>query len=260
MRNYAVILTLAFFFGLTGNSFAATAIVDSVPAYEWYHGCGPTAAASVLGYWDLNGYDNLFGASGWDDVRLTANVRDEISSPAHNTMYNPDPDLPGPAPPDTSIADFFHTSEGLLPYGASYLSNAVNAFEGYADYRGYDFDALTVGWGTFTWMDIITEIDGGYPMAFAVDTVGDGFTDHFVPVLGYDDRGIEGLYYGFYTTWSEEESIVWREFQEMGNQWGVGYATFVHPHSTLNTPIPSTVFLFGTGLIALLGIKRKIRK
>lgn len=50
-----------------------------------------------------------------------------------------------------------------------------------------------------------------------------------VSVIGYDDRGNDGLWYGLYTTWSEDETIVWEPFQAMGQPWGVAYGTYVHP-------------------------------
>ncbi|MDY6901512.1 MAG: hypothetical protein SWZ49_26055, partial [Cyanobacteriota bacterium] len=94
--------------------------LPSVPAYNWYNGCGPTAAASVLGYWDLFGFSNIFDADG-NDVYLTSQVQDQISSPEHNAKYNPTPDNPNlPTPAFTSIADWFRTSVDPLNYGWSY--------------------------------------------------------------------------------------------------------------------------------------------
>src|SRR6056297_2913595 len=54
-------------------------LVKDVPAYSWHHGCSPTTTASLFGYWDINGYPNLFDAAE-DEIFLTANVRDQISS------------------------------------------------------------------------------------------------------------------------------------------------------------------------------------
>lgn len=205
-------------------------VLEQVPAYSWYHGCGPTAVASVFGYWDVQGYATYFDASGWDQVRATVNVQDEISSPLHNAKYDPTPDDPSLAvPPMTSIADFLHTSQDPSGYGWTYLSSIEPGMEGYARSRGEPLDAWTVGADTTTWQTLVSEIDAGHPSVFLVDTNGDDITDHFVPVLGYDDRGAAGRWYGAYTTWSESETVSWFPFQPMasGTTWGVGYATFV---------------------------------
>jgi len=220
--------------------------IDSVPAYNWYHGCGPTAAASVIGYWDMEGFSNLFDASG-AAVFLTSNVQDQISSPAHNAKYDPTPDASGLAPAYTSIADWFQTSVDPLDFGWSSLSYANDAFKGYAAYRGYAFGAQTVGFSSL-WEGLVQEIDAGRPFLGLVDTNGDGATDHFVPVLGYDDRGVNGKYYGFYTTWGESETIDWEPFLPLGNPWGIGYGTFVTPLSP-----PSSVPEPGSWLLLLTG-------
>jgi hypothetical protein len=244
------------------NAFAVPVTINDVPAYNWYHGCGPTAAASILGYYDLNGYDNLFDVTGWDDLKLTANVQEHISSTAHNAFYDPYPDLSGTPPADTSIADFFHTSEYPLEYGWSYLSYADDAFMGYANYRGYDdWTAWNESFGEFTWSDLVNEIDNGRPMMFLVDASGDGGTDHFVPVLGYD---AEHMKYGVYTTWTENETIEWFDFQGMSDQysWGVGHATFISPglQDFTTIPEPSTLLLMATGLAGLVLTSRRQAK
>ena len=258
------------FFGIIPSLATGTPVtLSDVPAYNWYHGCGPTTAGSIIGYWDLHGYPNLFTASG-PNVFLTANVQDQISSPAHNAKYDPTPDVADiilPIPPMTSIADWFRTSVDPQEYGSSSNYYAPEAFTGYADYRSYIFNAENKSYkhyswiGQFTWNDVTNEINTGRPVMFLVDSGGDGLTDHFVPVLGYDDRGTGGLWYGFYTTWSEEETIRWEQFQEMssGYAWGVGYATFVQPVSA-PVPEPATMLLLGSGLISLLGLRRKFKK
>ncbi|MDJ0619416.1 MAG: C39 family peptidase [Calothrix sp. MO_192.B10] len=251
-----------------GTNSSTAKFLTSVPAYNWYNGCGPTAAASVLGYWDLLGYSNIFDAAG-DDVYLTPQVQDQISSPEHNAKYNPTPDNPNlPTPTFTSIADWFRTSVDPLNFGWSYLSFADDAFKGYANFRGYDFDAQNKRFSNqsseslFNWDDLVSEIDSNRPLMFLVDTDGNGGTDHFVPVMGYDDRGAEGRFYGLYTTWSEDETIVWKPFQDLGNSWGVGYATFVRPlGSPQSVPEPSLelgLLFFGTvGVVPI--IKRKLK-
>ena len=204
---------------LSGLAGAAPALLSDVPAYNWYHGCGPTAAASVLGYWDLHGYVSLFDASG-SDVFLTTNVQDQISSPEHNAKYDPTPDDPGlPDPSDTSIADWFRTSEDPLDYGWSYLSYSDDAFSRYANYRGYTLNSWYEPYGDdwFAWSDLTGEIDAGRPLMFLVDSDGDGGTDHFVPVFGYEDRIGAGQWYACYTTWSEFETVEWYQFRGMNS-------------------------------------------
>jgi len=256
MKQKLILLFSSFtvIFLLAINANATSVVLSDMPAYNWYHGCGPTAAASIFGYYDLNGYDSLFDASGWDDVRLTSNVEDEISSPAHNEKYNPPLDESAPAPPDTSIADFFHPSENK-PYGWSYLRDADDAFREYANYRGYnDWGAWNERFGAFTWDDFTNEIDNDRPMMFLIDTNADGGTDHFVPVFGYDDKTMK---YACYTTWSEKEAISWRSFQGLGKYWGIGSATFVSPGASDAVPEPATMIFFCVGLIGLAGISRK---
>jgi len=208
-------------------------VLDRVPAYEWYHGCAPTAVASIFGYWDLHGHPKYFDAQGWDALRWTAAVQDEISSPEHNAKYDPTPDDPPLTDPaDTSIADFLRTSEGSVTFGWTWLASVDSGIEGYAELRGAPVDARTAPVAAVAWEDVVAEIDAARPMLFLVDTGGDGATDHFVPVLGYDDRGPEGgRWYGAYTTWTEAETVEWFEWRPMaaGEEWGVAHVTFVQP-------------------------------
>lgn len=252
-----------------GNASSTAKFLTTVPAYNWYNGCGPTAAASVLGYWDLFGFSNLFQSDG-DDIYLTDNVKDEISSPEHNAKYNPTPDdATLPTPTFNSIADWFQTSVDPLNFGWSFLSDADDAFTGYAGSKGYNFEASNKRFSnqssdsTFGWNDLVSEIDANRPLMFLVDTDSNGGTDHFVPVLGYDDRGADGRYYGLYTTWSEEESVFWKPFESLGNPWGVGYATFVRPLDTIDpTPVsvPEPSLLVGLMAFVMIGLKPSSRR
>nr|WP_319491142.1 C39 family peptidase [uncultured Desulfobacter sp.] len=244
---------------------ASTVLLENVPAYEWYHGCGPTAAASILGYWDLNGYDSLFDVSGWEEIKLTENVQDEISSPAHNLKYDSTPDNSTlPDPDDTSIADFFHTSEDFLDlaYGSSRLSYSGQAFTGYAAYRGYDdwyASYVSFNSSAFTWEDLVEEINNGRPMMFLVDSDGENGVDHFIPVFGYNE---EDLTFAFYDVWDEEETAIsWASFLgvEDGTDWGIGWAVSIVP-GTADAAVPlSTSGLYMMfGLVFVLAQLRKI--
>jgi hypothetical protein len=207
-------------------------VLDQVPAYDWYHGCTPTSVASILGYWDLHGHPGYFDAEGWDQLRLTASVQDEISSPTHNARYDSSPDdLTQPDAGDTSIADFLHTSEGSLGFGWTWLSLIDSGIENYAALRGDPIDARSESFAAFSWDEFTREIDDGRPMIFNVDTTADGIVDHTVPVLGYDDRGDGGRWFGAYTTWTEDETVEWFQFrpEAAGSDWGVDSVVFIQP-------------------------------
>jgi hypothetical protein len=226
-------------------------LLSDVPAYNWYHGCGPTAAAMIIGYWDLHGYPNLFQAQG-NDVYLTANVQDQISSPAHNAKYDPTPDDPNLAtPPYTSIADWFQTSVDPMTYGGSLYSNAPIALAGYAAYEGYTFKTSNIPY-VVTWTFLENEVNAGRPILLLVDSDGDGLPDHFVPAFGYDDRGTGGKWYACYTTWSEDETPVWYQFQNdaVGNVFGVYGSTQVVPQPI---PEPLTLAILSLGAVVVLG-------
>jgi hypothetical protein len=48
-----------------GSLLASTSavVISDVPAYNWHHGCGPTAAGMIFGYYDGRGYDDLVPGS-----------------------------------------------------------------------------------------------------------------------------------------------------------------------------------------------------
>lgn len=97
------------------------------------------------------------------------------------------------------------------------------------------------------WDALVSEINAKRPVLLLIDTNGDNASDHFVPVIAYDDRGAMGKFYGFYTTWSEDEAVTWEPFRGGGNAWGVMRAAFITP---LSLPIPE----LPPGMIYLVGI------
>jgi hypothetical protein len=279
MRKCAILVCLLVFF-VVGTTFASPVALSNVPAYNWYHGCTPTAVGSIMGYWDLHGYPNMFTASGWAAVSQTVNVQDQISSPAHNAKYDPTPDNASlPTPPKTSIADFLGTSKDPLGYGSTYTSNIPSGMTGYASYRGYSSSSqenlYLAGLIGLTWSKLTSEINAGRPMLFDVDSDGDGKNDHSVPVIGYDDRGSGGKWYGCYTTWSEDETIQWYQFTGMssGHPFGIydgdTFKVTSSPSSASvaaagvsaagPVPEPSTLILLATGLLASLAFARRLR-
>ena len=222
---------------------ATQQVIADVPKYLWHHGCGPTAAGMVLGYWDMHGYPNLIDGN---SSTQTSAVNQAIASTQHyndyskpiddwNTGVLADKSSLGGAHKNNSIADWMRTSWSIdgMCYGWAYASNMDDAIDSYADWKGYsNFTATNEIWGDFTWEDFKTEIDAGRPMVFLVDTDANGSTDHFIPAIGYDDS----LHlYACYNTWDTDTH--WFDFAQMaqGQSWGILGATFVDPHVTTPT-------------------------
>jgi hypothetical protein len=218
-----------------------TVTIPGVPAYDWHHGCGPTAAGMVIGYWDGQGYDALVPG---DADTQTAAVDEMMASegPASNyTDYcEPRDDWPVPLQPDKSelpigdehpdecLADYMKTSQSYHYnyYGWSWFSHVGPAM------RDYTSQVLTsthvartrnlyTAWdGSLNWDSFRVEIDGGRPMVFLVDTGGDGSTDHFVTAIGYGTTG-DQRYYACLNTWDSD--VHWFEFAPMAEYqaWGI---------------------------------------
>jgi hypothetical protein len=273
MKRYIFIIFAGLLILLPQTILAIPVVLDSVPSYNWYHGCSPTASANIMGYWDLHGYADLFDASG-ADVMLTANVGEHIASTAHHDKYASNPDNPDlPEPPDTSLADFMHTSEGGLNHGWTYISNIDNGMVDYAAYRGYEFSSEYI---TRSWDNLVAEIDMGNPTLINVDSNGDGGVDHSMTGIGYEDRGDDGFWYASYNTWHEDETIDWYEWRPPSDDYGFGVSSlaYVHPWAEFEpepeplpepqpdpqpapVPEPSTMILLGFGLFGIVVYTRK---
>ncbi len=207
-----------------------------------------------MGYWDVKGYSNLFAAQGWDKVRYTPNVENEITDAQHAAKYGSSkydhrdrPDLPNSY---DSIADWLGTSVDPLGYGSTYVTKIDDAIKGYASYKGYQFTSNQYSYGTTAWNTLKSEIDAGRPVIASIDAakndivgVYDGITDHSVPVFGYyEASGIR--MYAFYLNWYEVEGAVtngycWAVFAPTapGVQYGVSDLTTMVPTSAPPAPI-----------------------
>lgn len=226
---------------------AETVIIPGIPAYQWHHGCGPTAAGMVIGYWDSHGFDALVSG---DAYTQTTAVNEMIASEGPDSNYTdycepidyyPDlfPDLSEPPlgdeHADECVADYMDTSQSYYDnrYGWSWFSDVGVAMEGYSRQvlgPGDDYvftENLYMLWdSSLNWNRFRTEIDAGRPMVLLVDTDGDDSTDHFVAAVGY---GIidDVRYYACLNTWDSD--VHWFEFAPIaeGQAWGIfGGITF----------------------------------
>ena len=220
---------------------ATALVIPGVPAYIWHHGCGPTAAGMVIGYWDGQGFDALVaGDAHTQTIAVNEMIASDIVTPSHYSDYSLPIDsypnllddrseLPvGDEHPDNCVADYMHTSQSYHYnyYGWSWFSHVGPAMENYVASVGHpDYYADASNLYMFyspqlTWDNFRAEIDAGRPVVLLVDTDADGNTDHFVTAIGYDL--ISGTpYYGCLNTWDAD--IHWFEFAPMapGQYWGV---------------------------------------
>jgi len=223
----------------------APVVIGGVPDYTWRHGCGPTALGNVVGYYDGQGYVDLIPG---DASIQTADVNQVIAS--GGTSVNPNPlgfeqhyedfarpedPLPGPLLNDDyitagrtphlndSVGDYMDTSKSTRTnrYGWSWDTDVGPAFVDYVNMKNsaYAPSFTRYRWSALTWSILTNEIDNGRPMVFLVDTNGDGDSDHFVTIVGYDTATGQ---YGCHDTWAPA-GVRWESFQGIagGNSWGI---------------------------------------
>jgi len=221
----------------------AEGILLTVPNYLWRHGCGPTAVGSVIGYWDTFAYGALIdgdattqtaavdqaiasgGTSGnpWSpEQHYEDYARPEDSQP---TMLTDDVITSGRTPhTDDCVADWMKTSRSTENnyYGWSWSSHICPAFQSYVSSRSSNLfgSCQEITWASFSWAQLMANINGGKPLVFLVDSDGNGGTDHFVAVIGYrDTQGFQE--YACWDTWNL--NVRWERFRAMsaGSPWGI---------------------------------------
>jgi uncharacterized repeat protein (TIGR02543 family) len=216
----------------------------SAPSYLWRHGCGPTALGMVVGFYDMNGFDDLIPgsaatqtsavdqiiASGGDDSSPNPpgselHYEDYARPQDYSPTLLPDDYITSSRTPhsDDSIADYMDTSKSTRSnyYGWSWSSDMGPAFVDLVNQQNSSYSSgyTQYNFPTLNWSILTNEIDAGRPMVFLVDSNGDGGTDHFVTVIGYRDS--PSLQYASWDTWYT--NVRWENFAQMGTgvPWGI---------------------------------------
>jgi hypothetical protein len=243
----------------------AAVIIDAVPSYSWRHGCGPTSAGMVIGYYDLHGYPWLIPG---DSSSQTEEVNEAIASqntPTAISNHYEDYSIPvdnypalyadrsaAPAGDEhaaNSIADFMYTSFSSQNnrYGWSWSNHIGPALVNYVHMMKPDATAnyTSRGWTSSLWSEFQAEINANRPVVFLVDSNGDGSTDHFITGIGYDEIG--GVkYFASWDTWYD--TIRWEKFAQMQNgiSWGIHSMTTLTITFTNPAPVLSMMQPFFT--------------
>ena len=171
-------------------AFGGSVVLDDVPAYLWYGGCGPTAGGMVLGYWENHGYRNMItagdGSANW--ATNADGIRQTIASPEYfRDYYNAQPDLPSPHA-DNCLADFMGASRGSLVAGGVYDTKVASGLVNFAKGQGYAAaSGSKSSYSPILWDKITGEINAGRPVVLLVDSTGDHVGDHFITAIGYDN-------------------------------------------------------------------------
>ena len=232
-------------------------VLGDVPAYNWTHGCSPTAGMMIMGYWDAYGYSDLIpGSNSWSTNQSA--IQNAIASPEHiadyalydgvndanySSPYTDKSELGG-AHADNCLTDFMRTSFSSedLTYGATWTNKIGPGMEAYTSWRGYSFTAGGDYSSMPKWTEFTHEILMGRPVKLSVDSNGDGETDHSVTAIGF--RNTYGIReYACRDTWSTSSTPRWERFRRasVAYDWGIkGMDTLRPSGATRDTMWTST--------------------
>jgi hypothetical protein len=225
MKKLIIIAFLSLF---SINTVRATPVlIDEFPSYNWINGCTPSAAMMIMGYWDLNGYNNLTSAEGWDQIRETENILSEMELMAH----------------------YLETGKFGLRPGYTYIHKIPSGIEKYTAHFGYNFNARHQPLN----FEILTnEINNSRPVKLTVKS-SSGL--HGVSAFGYEWIN-DTLRIATHNTWHETEQIDWYSWLDVKYLTTITPKTIFEPNpvpqtNTLPIPEPSTIFITLIGIFCL---------
>jgi len=153
--------------------------ISGVPYFEWHHGCSPTSAAMVLGYWRDRGLTRL-----------------------------PDAQMPNgdPLNEDLALAMGTDASGSTWPWMIAYGINRVVAVD-----NGYQYTSGSAVVTAYSWPAIQSEIDSDRPFVLSMLWAGEPIYafGHSVAAVGYGyDSWGSSKFIKIYTTWTAPNPTV----------------------------------------------------
>lgn len=162
---------------LNPGSFHYIPHAEDVPDFEWHFGCTPTAAADLLGYYDVvYGYGNMITHF----FRDIDTIQKRIVS--GDTIYYWDETVP-----DLS-SDLAFLMKTKPKTGATVDAELGKHLAEAAWWQDISYNATDYGLDVLTpWSRLKTEVDAGYPCILSGDLPGDdGF--HSMCLVGYSEN------------------------------------------------------------------------
>ncbi|MFA6331513.1 MAG: C39 family peptidase [Methanoregula sp.] len=155
-------------------SYIIEKIISGVPNFKWLHGCSPTSAAMVLGYWRDRGLTRL-----------------------------PDAQMPNgdPLNEDLALAMGTDASGSTWPWMIAYGINRVVAVD-----NGYHYTSGSAVVTAYSWPAIQSEIDSDRPFVLSMLWAGEPIYafGHSVAAVGYGyDSWGSSKFIRIYTTWDD---------------------------------------------------------
>lgn len=258
---------------------AASKIISGVPIYTWWYGCAPTSGGMIMGYWDSNGYGNLYAG---DPTVYDAGTKALIASDDHVNQVAGH-NLIGCAGVEDSISCFMETDPLPGPnFGGTSSNKIAPGLNDYATAMGHADLVHTADW-TFTFADYKASIDADRPVELLVLSTTLG--GHAVVGVGYIDNPVGTDYIYVHDTWGDNfgnpvdfygnvgydptgggqnasgEYWPWAVWTGTEADWAVfgGIVSNGGSGGGAGAPEPSTLLLLLTGGIALRFERRRSR-
>jgi hypothetical protein len=147
---------------------SSSGYISDVPNWHWYHGCSPTSAGMVLGYWRSKGYSGL----------PTGNTLIDCLATAMGTQW-----------PGNGATWPWNIPSGVTTVCRNY---------GYSHFTATNYFSLT-------WSDVVAEVNAKYPFVLSMHA-SPTYGEHSVAAIGYYYNGREQVI--IHDTWSSSDVYI----------------------------------------------------